>query len=321
MKMIFFVVLYLMGGVTITETQGQSLPKYAYYRFFGEYGVPSKVAFHYSGFSRIQAIYRPYQLPGLPAGPINSVYFRVGGFADTTGLGGPPPPNTITIDSVWVKMGLLPFQDSTYSDTMISGKQYQLFKTGLTLVSFQRKYSIIGVDSEGTWFRFPISAGFSYNPNMNLVVELDRGYQNYDGGIDLMTNYYGHQDWRYPYIIYNFNHTDPVAYNPILGQMDIGFDDAPTTVGGIVNLKGFYAFPNPSQGLFTVGFEPWSGHVSTVQISVTDMAGRQVWQRSYGDVQASLFIANVDLRGQPKGVYLLRVQADAAQALKQVVLE
>ncbi|MBS1630297.1 MAG: hypothetical protein JST27_09585, partial [Bacteroidetes bacterium] len=258
MKKILFVTLCLMGALTVTETQGQTLPKYAYYKFFNEYGVPDKVAFHYSGFSRIQAIYRPYQLPGLPAGPISSVYFKVGGFVDTTGPGVPPPPTpiTITFDSVWVKMGLLPFQDSTYSDTMISGKQYILFKTGLSLVSFQRNYQVIGADSAGTWFRFPVSAGFSYNPNMNLVVELDRGFQNYDGGIDLMTNHYGYQDWRYPYIIYNFNHTDPVAYNPYLGQMDIGFDDAPTTVGGLVNLKGFYAFPNPSQGLFTVGFEP-----------------------------------------------------------------
>ncbi|MBS1630179.1 MAG: T9SS type A sorting domain-containing protein, partial [Bacteroidetes bacterium] len=49
--------------------------------------------------------------------------------------------------------------------------------------------------------------------------------------------------------------------------------------------------------------------------------GRQVWQRSYQNVQASLFTANVDLRGRPKGVYLLRVQSGDAQALQRVVVE
>ncbi|MBS1629861.1 MAG: T9SS type A sorting domain-containing protein [Bacteroidetes bacterium] len=208
---------------------------------------------------------------------------------------------------------------------MIAGKPSLWFRAGLTLVFSQRNYTIIGADSEGTWFRFPISAGFSYNPNMNLVVELGRGPNTIpevlDTGISIMVH---GTTWRYNNIYtmgLGWTNGGDKIVSLRVGLMDIGFDDAPTTVGGLVNLKGFYAYPNPSEGLFTVGFEPWSGHAATVQVSVTDMAGRQVWQRSYQGVQASLFTANVDLRGLPKGIYLLRVQADVAQALQRVMLE
>ncbi|MBS1616405.1 MAG: T9SS type A sorting domain-containing protein [Bacteroidetes bacterium] len=221
--------------------------------------------------------------------------------------------NPTIYDSMWVKMGST--QDTTFKDTMRFGHPYWLMKRGLTQVFFQPKVTIYGADTTGTWVRFPIDR-FSYNPGMNLVVELDRGYQGFNNGFDWMISR-GCAGCS----LGTWYDTSWCAAEPSTNQADIGFDDAPTTVGGLVNLKGFYAFPNPSEGLFTVGFEPWGSHVSKVQVSVSDMAGRQVWQRSYQNVQASLFTVNVDLRGRPKGIYLLRVQADAAQALKRVVLE
>ncbi|MBS1615746.1 MAG: T9SS type A sorting domain-containing protein [Bacteroidetes bacterium] len=212
-----------------------------------------------------------------------------------------------------LKMGYTP--DTSYKDTLMPGGIRYLFKTGLTQVFFQPQFTVYGADSIGTWVRFPI--GFSYNTTANLVVELSRGNQGVTAnGFDWMVN----RDCNRCFI--GGYYKDAYFYaEPIGSQADIGFDDAPTTVEGLVNLKGFYAYPNPSEGLFTVGFEPWSSHASAVQVSVSDMAGRQVWQRSYQNVQANLFTANVDLRGRPKGIYLLRVQADAAQALQRVVLE
>jgi hypothetical protein len=234
------------------------------------------------------------------------VYLRVGTASSDV---------TTVYDSMAVRLALI--QDTTFKDTILWGAHYHLLKRGLKQVFFQKSFSVYGADSVGTWVRFPLSGEFSYNPNANLVVELSRGSQVRAKGINWMTTRGctgctgggSASDSLYGY-----------GY-PTNVQADIGFNDATGAVGGLVNLKGFYTYPNPSQGLFTVGFEPWGSNAVTVKVSLTDMAGRQVWQRSYEGVRADLFTANVDVRGRPKGVYLLRVQAGEAQALQRVVLE
>jgi hypothetical protein len=271
-------------------------------------GSAHSADFHSPAAHKHQWIYRPSDLPGLPAGPIRSVYFRVGAVY----IGG-ATTNPTVYDSMRVKMGYT--QDTGYQDTMLHGQPYHLFKKGLTQVFFQKSFSVYGADSVGTWVRFPID-GFSYNPSMNTVVELSHGYQAINNGFDWMASnscdkcmFGGYFDSSY------------AAGSPSNNQADIGFNDASGAVGGLVNLKGFYTYPNPNQGLFTVGFEPWGSNASTVQVSVSDMAGRQVWRRSYEGVRADLFTANVDVRSRPKGIYLLRVQAGEAQALQRVVVE
>ncbi len=218
---------------------------------------------------------------------------------------------------MWVKMGYT--QDSTYRDTVVHGTTgHYLFKTGLTTVFFQPKvtFSYDSATAVGTWFRFPID-GFSYNRNANLVVELSRTAMGINYGFDWMIN----KHCRGCAILGGVLDKPYTDNRPTGGQLDIGFNDSTSSVWELSSLKGFYAYPNPSQGLFTVGFEPFGGNASSVLVSVSDMAGRQVWQRSYQDVRADLFTANVDLRSRPKGIYLLRVQAGEAQALQRVVVE
>jgi hypothetical protein len=213
-----------------------------------------------------------------------------------------------------VKMGYT--QDTGYKDTLLHGYTWYLYKKGLTQVFFQKSFSVYGADSVGTWVRFPIDGEFSYNPSMNMVVELSNGYQAISNGFDWMVNRGCDRCFIGGYYDSSVSGNRGTNY-----QADIGFNDATGAVGELSTLKGFYTYPNPSQGLFTVGFEPFGSNASSVQVSVSDMAGRQVWQRSYEGVRADLFTANVDLRGRPKGIYLLRVQAGEAQALQRVVLE
>ncbi|MBS1629311.1 MAG: hypothetical protein JST27_04550, partial [Bacteroidetes bacterium] len=172
-------------------------------------------------------------------------------------------------------MGLT--KDTSYRDTVFGAGAYPsyFFKTGLTQVFFQKTFAIYGADSLGTWVRFPISGEFNYNPSVNLVVELSH-IQSIDNGFDWMLT-----RGCYGCVIGGNYDSSTTQFVPSSYQADIGFDDATGAVGGLVNLMGFYTYPNPSEGLFTVGFEPWGAQASTVQVSVSDMAGRQVWQRSY----------------------------------------
>ncbi len=290
---------------TIGRTQ--VLPKYSFTNYFGS-GSTTAMDFHSPLARKYQIIYRPSELPGLPGGPLRSVYFRVGRTY------GPFTPNPTVYDTIRIKMGYT--QDATFKDTMMHGFPYTFFMTGLVQVFFQTSFSVYGADSIGTWVRFPID-GFNYDPNTNLVVELFRGNQTINQGFDWMltrTCYRCRLGAFYDSSLY-------VNASAVGNQADIGFNDSTASVGGLSTLKGFYAYPNPSQGLFTVGFEPSGGNASSVQVSVSDMAGRQVWQRSYQDVRADLFTANIDLRSRPKGIYLLRVQAGEAQALQRVVVE
>ncbi len=316
MKKFLFVAVCVTGQLIASIIDAQTLPKYVY-SYSPGFPIAETGGFYSSGSAKLQWIYRPSELPGLPAGPLRSVYFRVGFVIidpdnnDSLSI----THNPTIYDSVRVKMGSIPIQDTTFKDTLWFGQQYSLMKRSLTQVFFQPKVTIYGADSIGTWVRFPIDE-FSYNPGMNLVVELDRGYQAENNGFGIMTS-----NQCTKCALGTFYDSARSGNWPRNSQADIGFDDATGAVGGLVNLKGFYTYPNPSEGLFTVGFEPWGTQASTVQVSVSDMAGRQVWQRSYQGVQASLFTTNVDLRGRPKGIYLLRVQSGDAQALQRVVVE
>ena len=312
MKQILFIAC-LLCTVCAVQSHAQMTPKYQYTSFKGTNSAA--IGFIVTSSVKLQWIYRPSELPGLPAGPIRSVYFRVGGtYVSPAGDSFSITHNPTVYDSMRVKMGYT--QDTAYKDTLIGGYTYYMLKKGLTQVFFQPSFTVYGADSVGTWVRFPIDGEFSYNPTTNLVVELSRTSQAANNGFDWMA---GNGCSRcvlgaeYDSII--------TGARPMNLQADIGFNDATGAVGELSTLKGFYTYPNPSQGLFTVGFEPFGSNASSVQVSVSDMAGRQVWQRSYEGVRADLFTANVDLRGRPKGIYLLRVQAGEAQALQRVVLE
>jgi hypothetical protein len=103
-------------------------------------------------------------------------------------------------------------------------------------------------------------------------------------------------------------------------QPDIGFNDAPAGVGEVYYLKGLYTFPNPGNGLFTVGFEPhrWT---ETALLTVADMTGKIVWSRSLTPVQADLYTTNVDLGNMPKGVYALCVVTGNERQMRRIIVE
>ncbi|HRZ78103.1 MAG TPA: hypothetical protein P5248_12085, partial [Bacteroidales bacterium] len=240
MKKVLFLMVLSMGILFFGHAaNAQMKPMYQYTHYNNDGKSTSGADFHTALSHIAQWIYRPSDLLGLPAGPLRSVYFRIG---ITYGQYTTPCP--VVWDSMWVKMGYT--QDSIYKDTIVNGMTgYYVLKSGLTTVFFQPKVTIFfdTANPIGTWVRFPID-GFNYRRDANLVVELSRTRLSYNYGFDwMMTNscrgcYIGGYIGR------------PYSSWPSGDQADIGFNDSTSSVPELSTLKGFYAYPNPSQGLF-----------------------------------------------------------------------
>ncbi len=117
--------------------------------------------------------------------------------------------------------------------------------------------------------------------------------------------------------------------NWIIGLSDQGAGDTGTlnswsveicaqTVNAIsaFGLEGFALYPNPTTGIFTVGFTSDTGNA--IRIGVRDMRGRQVYDVSFENT--GLFSGNVDLSGVQDGVYLVTVQDGARREVRKVVV-
>jgi hypothetical protein len=80
------------------------------------------------------------------------------------------------------------------------------------------------------------------------------------------------------------------------------------------------AFPNPStNGLFTLRAQQQPGLLSGA-LTVTDLTGRVIQQEAAKTAQ-SLAQRSVDLRGQPAGVYLLRLASAQGTAVQRLVVQ
>lgn len=75
-------------------------------------------------------------------------------------------------------------------------------------------------------------------------------------------------------------------------------------------------FPNPSTGIINVGFSDVPK--SPILISVFDVAGRQVFTKSYSN---GLLQENLDLSALPKGSYLLKIQMNNKSKVEKLVLK
>lgn len=92
----------------------------------------------------------------------------------------------------------------------------------------------------------------------------------------------------------------------------VGVDENDPLSGGVV------VYPNPSEGLFN--FKALLNNVNNLNLTVTTMTGKVVYskdveQRS-GDV-----VEQIDLSGQAKGVYFLKVTADDKTSVEKLIIE
>ncbi|NBL64683.1 T9SS type A sorting domain-containing protein [Flavobacterium sp. NST-5] len=81
-------------------------------------------------------------------------------------------------------------------------------------------------------------------------------------------------------------------------------------------LTDFKIYPNPNNGNFNVQFASNSGN--DVQVSVHDMGGRQIFNKTYQS--ASLFDQNLNLSTVQTGMYMVTVQDGERKEVKKIIV-
>ncbi len=295
---------------TKCRAQNQT-PKYKYTSYTGT--GSGGFDFHSQGAPKHQCIYLKTDFLGMPEGYPTAVYLRVGREY------GPSTPNPTIWDSMRIRMG---YTSDTAFVHHTPNLAYDTFYTSLTTVFMQPKFTVYGADSVGTWVRFPLNmqAGFNYNRQKNLIVDISRAYRASLSayGFDWMNS--NQAPKRALSGEYDSIRTSYLAYGHVF---DIGFDfpgSGPSGIAAQESLRDFYTYPNPAPGgRFTAGFERSGG--GEALITVSDMAGRSVWQGAIPGGGPGLVVRNIDLSVQPKGCYLLRVSNSEGSAARTVMLE
>lgn len=107
----------------------------------------------------------------------------------------------------------------------------------------------------------------------------------------------------------------PFVWDVIIGGEPIFYEfDLCVGIPAESTIGFLYIFPNPSEGLFLVG-NTISGLIPD-EIHVTDLTGREV----YFEVTINSQTMEIDLIGQPKGMYFVRLQQGQSQWTKKLII-
>jgi hypothetical protein len=89
-------------------------------------------------------------------------------------------------------------------------------------------------------------------------------------------------------------------------------------IGQVSNVRAVVLFPNPTDGKCQVQLEA-ATEVKHLEMSVTDMTGREVIHRSY-EQPGRHFSTDVDLGNQSRGVYFITLKADGEKIVRKLVV-
>ena len=93
----------------------------------------------------------------------------------------------------------------------------------------------------------------------------------------------------------------------------------PAGINGQTTLTGFNVHPNPTSGKFYVQFST-QAEVKDVQVRVTNVTGQVVEQQSY-EYAGGMFYQELDMTGQPSGVYFVELQAEGVKLMRKLVMQ
>ena len=110
------------------------------------------------------------------------------------------------------------------------------------------------------------------------------------------------------YIYFDYN--APVKTNTVLNTINytVGAEESK-----IIN-ENFSLYPNPNKGIFSLQFENLTGKAV---IEVYNITGQLVLSNEL----INSLIKTIDLSGQAKGVYLLKVKTDNYTSSEKIILE
>ena len=80
--------------------------------------------------------------------------------------------------------------------------------------------------------------------------------------------------------------------------------------------KDFTLFPNPNNGNFNIRFSTVSNN--NINITVNDISGRQVYQKTYQNT--GVFDQNINLDYLQAGIYLVTIGDGTAKTVKRIIV-
>jgi len=256
---------------------------------------------------KVQVIYYPSNFPTAPSGHIVNLYLKTGS-------------RTLASQSIYynfkVQMGY------TVSDSFTNGPIVpDTFKTGLITVFDAASFVIPGTDTIGKWIKIPLNkSSFFYRGNgtpeaRNIVIEFSFGPPKPTDGFLVRSTVNGHKR-------YLGGSPNDVFSNGVKNTLlDIGFDfGTPLSVEEPDNIESLDLFPNPARdGKFNIAFDTRKP-VSKVRVTVTDVAGKQVFDSQYGNSGLGFFRA-IDAGYLPEGMYFVRVEGDGEVLNRRMVIQ
>jgi len=84
------------------------------------------------------------------------------------------------------------------------------------------------------------------------------------------------------------------------------------------NINNLFLYPNPGNGKFNVNLSTTNG-IKNLQVVVSNVTGQTVFNRNMGSVQGSMS-AELDLSGQPRGIYFVEFRADGERLVRKLTI-
>lgn len=100
---------------------------------------------------------------------------------------------------------------------------------------------------------------------------------------------------------------------------DFGLDLYPLGIETLQNVSDLRIYPNPSQGRFIISIAA-KHPVNEAQLTISDMAGRAVWQQQYQNIDNE-FYQQIDMSPYPKGIYIAELRADGERITRKLVVQ
>jgi hypothetical protein len=100
---------------------------------------------------------------------------------------------------------------------------------------------------------------------------------------------------------------------------DFGLDLYPLGIETLQNVSDLRIYPNPSQGRFIISIAA-KHPVREAQLTISDMAGRAVWQQQYQNIDNE-FYQQIEMSAYPKGIYIAELRADGERITRKLVVQ
>ncbi|PCJ84250.1 MAG: hypothetical protein COA57_09615 [Flavobacteriales bacterium] len=234
----------------------------------------------------------------------------------------------------WDSIAALPSTNTSYTDFPPSGITSDLryfveakHPNGCTATKASENYNSS---------RSNISQQLGSSPLLAAIISTDATFGNCDGTATV-TPSGGEPPYTYQWDDAN-NQTDSTAvtlcpgiYNVTVTDFNGNTTTANVTVGEEVGVDEFTVhsslftvYPNPNEGVFTLKMENGKRKIENVELRVLNLLGEVVHQPSTQDIsgqanhQSSI---EIDLSGQPSGIYYLQIITNGGIAVKKVVIE